>query len=257
MKFISWNVNGIVACNKEKNFEKILKDFDADFFCIQELKTNNNVQIEFKEYKQFWNYSNKKGYSGTAIFAKKQPIKVEYGLIDEYGDNFDTEGRVITLEYSDFYLVTCYTPNSQSSIKRLNYRLEFDDIFIEYIKNLNNRKGVIICGDLNIAYQNIDICSNYRQRNINKNEMKNFFDEEKFAFTEILNIGFIDTFRYFHPQSQKFSWWFSEKTRKENIGWRLDYFLVSKEYQSNIRKADVHDEILGSDHCPIELELNI
>jgi exodeoxyribonuclease-3 len=255
MKFISWNVNGIKSCIKNGSFEKVLNEQDADFFCIQEIRTNQKVDLLFDKYKQFWNCSaSKSGYSGTAIFCKKEPINVKYGIQDEYGEELDDEGRILTLEYSDFYLVNCYTPNSQLNTKRLNYRLEFDEFFRNYVKKLNNNKNVVICGDFNIAYQKLDVCKEYR----NGRENIGFSNEEKEAFSELLNCGFLDTFRYFHPQIQKYTWWFHNDTdRKNNIGWRLDYFLISEELRKQIRKAEIHTEITGSDHCPIELELEV
>ena len=257
MRFISWNINGIKNCIKNDRFEQAFKNLNADFFCIQEIKCNNKMDTkESKKYLQFWNFSEvKKGYSGTAIFCKKEPVKVYFGIEDEYGENFDKEGRVITLEYSDFFLINCYIPNTRTGIKRLNYRLRFDELFKNYIENLNLKKNIIICGDFNIAYKKLDICKEFRVKPYNN--FNGFFNEEKIAFEDLLNLGLIDTYRYFHPQQQKYSWYFDENNRKKNIDWRLDYFLISKELRKSIRKAEIHNEILGSDHSPIELELKI
>ena len=255
MKFISWNVNGLRNCTNNGEFLKFFNKEKADFFCLQEIKSNE-TQIAFKskDYKQIWNYSSKKGYSGTVIFTKIEPLNIKYGFEDEYGENFDNENRVITLEYTDFFLVNVYFPNTKNSKKRFNFRLEFDEYFNNHIANLNKIKNVIICGDFNIAHKNIDICKDYRI----KTDDKNFFSEEKNDFEELLNIGLIDSFRYFHPQQQKFTWWFHNDSDKiNNIGWRLDYFLISKELRKNIRKAEILNNINGSDHCPIELDLQL
>lgn len=255
MKFISWNTNGLKNCIEKGEFEKTFKELNADVFCIQEVKSSKPIEFDCGEYKQFWNLAkSKNGYSGTAIFCKKEPNKVYYGIQDEYGEDYDTEGRVLTLEYSDFFLVNCYVPNSKANKTRLNYRLEFDEFFKRYIEKLNSIKNVIICGDFNIAYNSIDICPYYR----NNHETIEFLEEEKLAFQELLNLGLVDTFRYYHPQRQKFSWWFqNEENRKNNIGWRLDYFLISDEMKKQIRKADILNNIYGSDHCPIELVMEV
>jgi len=254
MKFISWNVNGLKKCIEKGDFENTFKELDADFFCIQEVKSSKEILFNCKGYMQFWNLAKvKNGYSGTAIFTTKMPNNVIYGMQDEYGNNLDQEGRILTLEYPDFFLVDCYVPNSKASKNRLNYRLEFDEYFKNYIDKLNTKKNIVLCGDMNIAYKKIDICPNYRSFSVKENE---FHNEEKVAFEELLNIGLVDTFRYFHPQQQKFSWWFqNDENRKKNIGWRLDYFLISNELKKRIRKADVLDNIFGSDHCPIDLIL--
>lgn len=256
MKFISWNVNGLKNCINNGEFEKTLEKLDADFFCVQEIKCSKKIEIKgLEKYMQFWNFSEKrKGYSGTAIFSKKEPINVVYGIMDEYGQDLDKEGRIVTLEYPEFYLVNCYVPNSKLKRERFNYRLEFNEFFIDYIEKLNFQKNVIICGDFNVANENIDICKNYRRNVLNN---IGFSDEEKTSFKDLLNIGFIDTFRYYHPTYQKYSWWFSDTDRDNGKGWRLDYFLISEELRKNIRKADILDEINGSDHCPILLELKL
>ena len=256
MKLISWNVNGFRKCMNNGGFEELLKNVNTDFLCIQEIKCNEKIEIKnLENYLQFWNFPKmKKGYSGTAIFSKKEPIKVVYGIKDEYGDDLDDEGRIITLEYPEFYLVNCYIPNSKMKRERLNYRLEFNEFFIDYIEKLNFKKDVIVCGDFNVAYQKKDICKDFRSKFI---EDIIFSDDERKSFEELLNIGLIDTFRYYHPEEQKYSWWFDNKSRKENIGWRLDYFLVSDELKKYIKKAEIHNEISGSDHCPIELQLEL
>ena len=255
MKFISWNVNGLQNCIEKGDFEKTFKELSADFLSIQEVKSSKKIEFDCGEYKQFWNLArSKNGYSGTAIFTRRKPNKVYYGIQDEYGEDYDNEGRILTLEYSDFFLVNCYVPNSKASKNRLNYRLEFDEFFRNYIDKLNSIKNVIICGDFNIAYKEIDICFDYR----NNNDAVSFLQEEKIAFEELLDIGLIDTFRYYHPQQQKYTWWFhNEENRKNNIGWRLDYFLISSELKKQIRKADILNDIFGSDHCPIELILEV
>ena len=257
MKFISWNINGLNSCIKNGRFEEAFEKLNADFFCIQEIKNNSKIDIKnTRKYLQFWNFSEiKRGYSGTVIFCKKEPTRSYYGIEDEYGENFDKEGRVITLEYSDFFLVNCYVPNTKTGAERLNYRLKFDEIFKNYIEKLNLKKNVIICGDFNVAYKEIDICKEFRVKSYNNDT--GFFDEEKIAFEDLINLGLIDTFRYFHPQQQKYSWYFDENNKKNNIGGRLDYFLISNELANNIEKAEIHDEILGSDHLPIELELKL
>lgn len=251
MKFISWNVNGIRACIESKEFEKLFLSENADFFCVQETKlSNKSFKIELPSYKQFWNISKSKlGYSGTAIFCKEKPINIIYGLKDEYGENIDNEGRLLTLEFNDFYLINCYTPNSRYNRDRENFRLEWDDYFFEYIDELNNEKNVIICGDFNVAHKNIDCCINFKQ-----SDKLKFSEENRRAFSDLLEIGLIDTFRYFHPQQRTFTWW---NDKEKNIGWRLDYFLISEELRKNIRNADILTNIKGSDHSPIKLEVKL
>lgn len=252
MKFISWNVNGLRNCTHNGEFLKFFNKEKPDFFCIQEIKSSQN-QIAFrsKDYKQYWNYSSKKGYSGTAVFTKIEPLSVEFGLKNEYGEKFDNENRIITLEYNEFFLINCYTPNSQFNRKRLNFRQKWDEVFKNYIYELNNIKDIILCGDFNVAHKDIDICNQY------KNSKKDdFINEERVAFSELLNVGLIDTFRYFHPQKKEFTWNFNGENN-EKIGWRLDYFLVSDYLKKQIRKANIYQKIDGSDHCPILLELEI
>ena len=247
MKLISWNVNGIRAC-VGKNFMEFFNEVDADIFCLQETKLQENqIDLQLEGYYQYWNYAKKKGYSGTAIFTKKEPLNVIYGMgIEEH----DQEGRLITLEFEDFYMVTVYTPNSQSELKRLNYRMKWEDDFKKYLKELDKKKPVIVCGDLNVAHKEIDLKNPKTNR---KNA--GFTDEERNKFTEFLNAGFIDTFRYFYPTEENiYSWWsYRFKAREKNAGWRIDYFCTSKDLEENLVSAYIHTEILGSDHCPIEL----
>lgn len=251
MKLVSWNVNGIRAC-VGKGFKDYFDEINADIFCIQETKCQQGqIDLELENYHQFWNYAEKKGYSGTAIFTKKDPLSVKYGIdIPEY----DREGRAITLEYEDFYLVNIYTPNSQRDLARLDYRLKWEDSFREYLLQLELDKPVIICGDLNVAHQEIDL------RNP-KSNMKNsgFTPEERSKMTELLNAGFIDSFRLLNPNlSEVYTWWsYMNKVRERNIGWRIDYFLVSQKLQRQISGAEVHSHIMGSDHCPVLLELTL
>ena len=248
-KFISWNVNGLRAvCGK--GFADMFTDLDADFFCLQETKMQEGqLDLEFLGYRSFWNYADKKGYSGTAIFTKHDPISVTYGLgIDEH----DHEGRVITLEMEDFFLVCVYTPNAQDGLKRLDYRMKWDDDFRSYIKTLNERKGVIVCGDLNVAHNEIDLKNPSSNR---KNP--GFTDEERSKFTSLLEAGFIDTFRYFYPDMKDiYSWWsYRFQARQKNAGWRIDYFVASQDLKERLKGAAIHTEIFGSDHCPVELTL--
>ena len=247
MKFISWNVNGIRAC-VTKGFLDFFNEVDADIFCLQETKLQENqIDLQLEGYHQYWNYAKKKGYSGTAIFTKKEPISVSYGIgIEEH----DMEGRVITLEFDDFYMVTVYTPNSQNELKRLDYRMKWEDDFRNYLKELDNKKPVIMCGDLNVAHKEIDLKNPKTNR---KNA--GFTDEERNKFTQFLDSGFIDTFRYFYPDKENiYSWWsYRFKAREKNAGWRIDYFCASKDLENNLVSADIHTQILGSDHCPIEL----
>ena len=247
MKFISWNVNGIRAC-VEKGFLDYFNNVDADIFCLQETKCQEGqIELNLEGYHQYWNYAKKKGYSGTAIFTKQEPISVSYGLGIEEHDN---EGRVITLEFDKFYFITVYTPNSQSELKRLDYRMKWEDDFRNYLIELDKIKPVIVCGDLNVAHKEIDLKNPKTNR---KNA--GFTDEERNKFSELLDSGFIDSYRYFNPDLEgMYSWWsYRFKAREKNAGWRIDYFCASKDIQKNLESADIHTEILGSDHCPIEL----
>ena len=247
MKLISWNVNGLRAC-VGKNFMEFFNEVDADIFCLQETKLQENqIDLQLEGYYQYWNYAKKKGYSGTSIFTKKEPLNVIYGMgIEEH----DQEGRLITLEFEDFYMVTVYTPNSQSELKRLNYRMKWEDDFKKYLKELDKKKPVIVCGDLNVAHKEIDLKNPKTNR---KNA--GFTDEERNKFTELLNAGFIDTFRYFYPTEENiYSWWsYRFKAREKNAGWRIDYFCVSEKMKDRLESAKIHTEVLGSDHCPVEL----
>ena len=247
MKLISWNVNGIRAC-LNKGFSDFFKEVNADIFCLQETKLQENqIDLQLEWYYQYWNYAKKKGYSGTSIFTKKEPLNVIYGMgIEEH----DQEGRLITLEFEDFYMVTVYTPNSQSELKRLNYRMKWEDDFKKYLKELDKKKPVIVCGDLNVAHKEIDLKNPKTNR---KNA--GFTDEERNKFTELLNAGFIDTFRYFYPTEENiYSWWsYRFKAREKNAGWRIDYFCVSEKMKDRLESAKIHTEVLGSDHCPVEL----
>ena len=248
-KFISWNVNGLRAvCGK--GFADIFTELDADFFCLQETKMQaGQLDLEFLGYRSYWNYAEKKGYSGTAVFTKHEPLNVTYGIGIEQHDH---EGRVITLEMEDFFLVCVYTPNSQDELKRLDYRMEWEDDFREYVCSLASRKGVIICGDLNVAHKEIDL-KNPQSNHYNAG----FTDEERGRFTTLLASGFIDTFRYFYPdQRDIYSWWsYRFQARTRNSGWRIDYFLASEGMKDRLEGASIHTEILGSDHCPVELIL--
>lgn len=249
MKFISWNVNGLRAC-VQKGFLDFFNSIDADFFCIQESKLQaGQIDLDLPGYHQYWNYAEKKGYSGTAIFAKNEPLSVSYGIgIEEH----DKEGRVITLEYDNFYLVTCYTPNSQNELKRLPYRMQWEDDFREYLKTLDAKKPVVLCGDLNVAHNEIDLKNPKTNR---KNA--GFSDEERAKMTELLGSGFTDTFRYFYPDAEGiYSWWsYRFKAREKNAGWRIDYFITSKRINDNLKKAAIHTDVLGSDHCPVEVDI--
>ncbi len=251
MKFISWNVNGLRACTG-KGFLDFFKKIDADIFCIQETKLQEGqIELELPGYYQYWNYAEKKGYSGTAIFTKKEPLSVRYGMdIAEH----DTEGRVITLEYDNFYFVTCYTPNSQNELKRLSYRMQWEDDFRTYLKNLETQKPVILCGDLNVAHKEIDLKNPKTNR---KNA--GFTDEEREKFSILLDSGFTDTFRYFYPDKEGiYSWWsYRFKAREKNAGWRIDYFLTSECLNNQLTDAKILTDIIGSDHCPVELDIAI
>ncbi|MEG1312426.1 MAG: exodeoxyribonuclease III [Romboutsia sp.] len=247
MKFISWNVNGIRAC-VTKGFLDFFKEINADIFCLQETKLQEGqIDLQLEGYKQFWNYAHKKGYSGTAIFTKEKPLNVYYGIgIEEH----DTEGRVITLEFDDFHFVTVYTPNSQNGLNRLEYRMQWENDFRDYLIKLDNIKPVIVCGDLNVAHEEIDL----KNPKTNKKNA-GFTDEERNKFSEFLNLGFIDTYRYFNPSKEgAYSWWsYRFNARKNNSGWRIDYFITSKKIENRLVSAYIHNEILGSDHCPVEL----
>ena len=247
MKFISWNVNGIRAC-VQKGFLDFFKEVDADFFCIQESKLQEGqIELDLPGYYQYWNYAVKKGYSGTAIFTKHEPLSVNYGIgIEEH----DQEGRVITLEYPEFYMVTCYTPNSQNELARLPYRMTWEDAFRTYLLELDAKKPVILCGDLNVAHKEIDL------KNPKTNHMNaGFTDEERGKMTELLAAGFTDTFRHFYPDMEQiYSWWsYRMRAREKNTGWRIDYFITSASINDRLVDAKIHTDIYGSDHCPVEL----
>ena len=248
MKFISWNVNGLRAC-VGKEFEQQFKDLDADFFCLQETKMQaGQLDLSFPGYESYWNYADKKGYSGTAIYTKHKPLSVTYGIdIDEH----DHEGRVITLEMEDFYLVTVYTPNSQDGLRRLDYRMKWEDDFQAYLHKLDEKKPVIVCGDMNVAHQEIDL-KNPKTNHKNAG----FTDEEREKMTQLLSNGFIDTFRTLYPEQVTYSWWsYRFRAREKNTGWRIDYFLISERLKDRLEDAKIHTEIMGSDHCPIEITL--
>jgi exodeoxyribonuclease-3 len=251
MKLVSWNVNGIRACVK-KGFLDYFQKVDADIFCIQETKLQENqIELDLEGYHQFWNYAERKGYSGTAVFTKEKPLAVSYGIELDVPDN---EGRVITLEYDEFYLVNVYTPNSKRDLTRLDYRLVWEDAMIKHLVNLNTYKPVVFCGDLNVAHNEIDLKNP-------KSNMGNsgFTDEERGKMTTLLEAGFIDSFRYFYPeQTDSYTWWsYMSKVRERNIGWRIDYFIVSETLGKNLKEANIHSDILGSDHCPIVLEIEM
>lgn len=249
MKLISWNVNGLRACVR-KGFLEYFEEVDADIFCIQETKLQEGqIDLNLEEYYDYWNYAVKKGYSGTAVFTKDKPLSVKYGLGIEAHDQ---EGRVITLEFEDFYLVNVYTPNSQRELARLSYRMVWEDDFRNYLKDLDETKPVILCGDLNVAHKEIDL------KNPDTNRRNaGFTDEERKKMTELLSSGFIDTFRYFYPNKEEaYTWWsYMRKSRERNIGWRIDYFIVSERLKSQLDDAQIHSNIMGSDHCPISLEI--
>ena len=251
MKLISWNVNGIRAC-AGKGFMDVFNNADADFFCIQESKMQaGQLELNMPGYHQYWNYAVKKGYSGTAIFAKEEPLNVAYGIGMVAHDQ---EGRVITLEYDKFYMVTVYTPNSQNDLARLSYRMKWEVDFVDYIMGLDEKKPVIICGDLNVAHKEIDLKNPKTNRH-----NAGFTDEEREKFSKLLDRGFIDTFRYFYPdKADIYSWWsYRFKAREKNAGWRIDYFLVSKRLEDKLKDAVIHTEIFGSDHCPVELDIDL
>lgn len=248
MKFISWNVNGLRAC-VGKGFQEAFEKLDADFFCLQETKMQaGQLDLTFDGYRSYWNYAEKKGYSGTAIYTRHQPLNVSYGMGKEEHDH---EGRIITLEMSDFYLVTVYTPNSQDGLRRLDYRMRWEDDFRSYLSSLNDKKSVIVCGDMNVAHEEIDIKNPKTNRH-----NAGFTDEERAKMTTLLHEGFIDTFRYLHPEQVTYSWWsYRFHAREKNAGWRIDYFLISDSLKDRLLSASIHTDILGSDHCPVELEL--
>ena len=251
VKMISWNVNGIRACVK-KGFMDYFNDVDADVFCIQESKLQEGqIEMDLPGYHQYWNYAQKKGYSGTALFSKKEPISVSYGLGIEEHDN---EGRVITAEYEDYYVVTCYTPNSKTELERLDYRMVWDDAFRNHLLALDEKKPVLFCGDLNVAHNEIDLKNPKTNR-----RSAGFTDEERGKMTELLGVGFIDTFRYLYPDAEgAYSWWsYLGKARDRNAGWRIDYWCVSDRLKEKIKEAEIHSAILGSDHCPVMLDIEI
>ncbi len=250
MKLISWNVNGIRACLK-KGFLDFFKEANADIFCLQETKCQQGqVELEIEGYTSYWNSAEKKGYSGTAVFTKKKPLNVTYGIGKE---EHDKEGRIITLEFENFYLVTNYTPNAKRELERLDYRMIWEDEIRKYLLNLNKTKPVIMCGDLNVAHEEIDLKNPKTNRG-----NAGFTDEEREKMTELLNAGFTDSFRYLYPEKQEYSWWsYMGHAREKNIGWRIDYFITSKDIKKNIKEATIYSEVLGSDHCPIGLEINL
>ena len=250
MKFVSWNVNGLRAC-ATKGFEDSFKALDADFFCLQETKMQaGQLDLQFPGYQSYWNYAEKKGYSGTAIYSRHHPLNVTYGLgIEEH----DHEGRVITLEFDHFFLVTVYTPNSQDGLRRLDYRMTWEEAFYQYLHKLDEQKPVIVCGDLNVAHQEIDLKNPKTNR-----QNAGFTDQEREKMTFLLQNGFTDSFRLLHPDEVKYSWWsYRFKAREKNAGWRIDYFLVSDRLRDKVTAAEIHNEIMGSDHCPVSLQLDI
>ena len=251
MKFVSWNVNGLRAV-VGKNFGEVFQSEDADFFCLQETKLQEGqIDLAFPGYESYWNYAEKKGYSGTAIFTRRHPLSVRYGIgIDEH----DHEGRVITLEYDDFFLVCAYVPNSQDGLKRLDYRMKWEDDFRSYLLSLKEKKGVVYCGDLNVAHKEIDL------KNPKTNRMNaGFTDQEREKMTALLSSGFIDTFRLLHPEEKDiYSWWsYRFRAREKNTGWRIDYFIVSEDLGEKVREAEIHTSVMGSDHCPVMLTLDL
>ncbi len=248
MKLISWNVNGLRAC-EGKGFSDVFKQLDADFFCLQETKMQaGQLDLQYDGYQSYWNYADKKGYSGTAIFTRHQPLSVSYGIgIDQH----DHEGRVITLETERCFVVTCYTPNSQEELRRLDYRMTWEDDFRQYLSTLDSHKPVILCGDLNVAHEEIDLKNPKTNR-----RSAGFTDEERGKMTQLLGAGFTDTFRTLHPDDPTYSWWsYRFQARQKNIGWRIDYFLVSNRLMPDVEGAAIHTDIYGSDHCPVELIL--
>lgn len=251
MKLVSWNVNGLRACVR-KGFLDYFNKVDADIFCVQEIKLQEGqIDLELDGYDQYWNYAEKKGYSGTAVFTKIKPISVKYGVgIEEH----DKEGRVITLEFEEFYLVNVYTPNSQRELARLDYRMEWEDMFRGYLKELDAKKPLILCGDLNVAHREIDL------KNPSTNRRNaGFTDEEREKMTELLGTGFLDTFRYFYPDKEgAYTWWsYMRKSRERNVGWRIDYFIVSERLRDKLIDSNIHSDVMGSDHCPVVLKMDI
>lgn len=250
MKFISWNVNGLRAC-VGKDFSQSFESLNADFFCLQETKMQaGQLELQFPGYTSYWNYAEKKGYSGTAIYTRKEPLAVSYGIgIDEH----DHEGRVITLEYDKFFLVTVYTPNAQEELRRLDYRMTWEDAFQAYLHQLDEKKPVIVCGDMNVAHQEIDLKNPKTNR-----RSAGFTDEERSKMTQLLSNGFTDTFRTLHPEQVTYSYWsYRFRAREKNAGWRIDYFLISDRLKPQLKGASIHTEIYGSDHCPVELDIDI
>ena len=249
-KFVSWNVNGIRAAIK-KGFIESFEELNPDIIGLQEIKlSEGQLDLELPGYYMYWNYAEKKGYSGTAVFTREEPLSVSYGLgIEEH----DKEGRVITLEFPDYYFITCYTPNSQRGLARLDYRMEWEEAFLKYINTLNSEKSVVLCGDLNVAHKEIDL------KNPESNRRNaGFSDEERDKFTKLLEAGYTDTFRYLYPDKEEYSWWsYFRQARDRNIGWRIDYFVVSKVLEDKIVEASIHQSIMGSDHCPVSVELNL
>ena len=249
MKFISWNVNGLRAC-VGKGFADIFEQFDADFFCLQETKMQaGQLDLQFLGYQSYWNYADKKGYSGTAIYTRHTPISVAYGIgIDEH----DHEGRVITLEMADFYLVCCYTPNSQDGLKRLEYRMKWEDDFRAYLMRLDAQKPVVLCGDLNVAHEEIDL------KNPKTNHQNaGFTDDEREKMTTLLGSGFTDSFRFKYPEKVEYSWWsYRFQARAKNVGWRIDYFIISDRLRQRLQDSKIHTEVMGSDHCPVEITID-
>ncbi len=251
MKLVSWNVNGIRAC-VGKGFIDYFTNVDADVFCLQETKLQQGqINLDLSGYHQYWNYAVKKGYSGTAVFSKIEPVSVQYGIGRE---EYDSEGRAITVEYDDFYLINIYTPNSQRDLARLEYRMAWEDLLREYLLHLAEKKPVIVCGDMNVAHQEIDLKNP-------KSNMKNsgFTSEERGKMTDLLESGFVDSFRYIYPEKENaYSWWsYMNKVRERNIGWRIDYFLVSESVKESIKDSQIHTEVFGSDHCPVMLEIEL
>lgn len=251
LKFVSWNVNGLRAAVK-KGFLESFKNLDADIFALQEIKMQKGqLALDFEDYYEYYNYAEKKGYSGTAIFTKKEPINVSYGIgIEEH----DHEGRVITLEFDNFYFATVYTPNSKRKLERLEYRQKWEDDFREYLNTLRSKKPLVLCGDLNVAHKEIDLANPSTNR-----KSAGFTDEEREKFTKLLDNGYIDTFRYFYPDKEdEYSWWsYFAKSRERNVGWRIDYFVVSNDLEKSLVDATIHQDIMGSDHCPVELKIKL
>jgi exodeoxyribonuclease III len=250
MKLVSWNVNGLRACVK-KGFLDYFHEMDADIFCVQETKLQEGqIELDLEGYHQYWNYALKKGYSGTAVFSKIKPLSVSYGVGDE---NEESEGRILTLEFEDFYLINVYTPNSQRDLARLNFRLDWEDRMLDYLTRLNESKPIVLCGDLNVAHSESDL------KNAKSNRGNSgFTDEERGKMTNLLNSGFIDSFRYFYPDmTDQYTWWsYMRNVREKNIGWRIDYFIVSEKFKDRLKDSHIHSHIMGSDHCPVVLEIH-